>query len=75
VKISYDPVADAAYIYLRDDSSTFSQMIALDPQVSGGMINLDYDTDGFLRGIEILGASRLLRPEYLRQETPSEKKQ
>ncbi|MEN9619921.1 MAG: hypothetical protein RL499_114 [Actinomycetota bacterium] len=54
--IQFDPEADAAYITLRGKDSTYSHMVALDPESAGGMINFDFDTDGFLMGVEILGA-------------------
>ncbi|MBX9472845.1 DUF2283 domain-containing protein [Microcella sp.] len=65
MKIIYDPVADAAYIYLQSDPNQYSHMVALDPQAAGGMINFDYDTEGLLLGIEVLGAKRLLHPDLL----------
>ena len=64
--ITFDPEADAAYISLRGSESTYSHMVALDPASAGGMINFDFDTDGFLMGVEILGARLLLHPDVLR---------
>jgi len=66
VDITFDPEADAAYISLSGRESTYSHMVALDPETAGGMINFDFDTDGFLMGVEILGARLLLHPDVLR---------
>ena len=40
-------------------------MVPLDPVEIGGMINLDFDSDNRLLGIEVLGASQLLSPGLL----------
>lgn len=63
--ITFDPEADAAYISLAGKESTYAHMVALDPDTAGGMINFDFDTDGFLMGVEILGARLLLHPDVL----------
>lgn len=68
MKLTYDPEADAAYIYLvptvakgevEDTRRCFDK--GLD-----GMISFDFDKHGKLLGVEVLGASRRLRPETLR---------
>ena len=66
VKVTYDQVANAAYIYFTDPGARVSvaRMYACDPVEVGGMINLDFDSQGLLAGIEVLGASAKL-PQYL----------
>jgi uncharacterized protein YuzE len=63
----YDPEADAAYIKLRDDigAGGVDRTVMCDPAEVGGMINLDFDVDGHLVGIEVMDASRLLPPGLL----------
>jgi uncharacterized protein YuzE len=65
VKIHYDSRVDAAYIYL-DETSTrnVSRTLACDP--TSEMINLDFDFEGHLIGIEVLAASKVLSPALLR---------
>jgi uncharacterized protein YuzE len=67
MRLTYDRNLDAAYLYLvsplrRGESAN---TYLCDPQAVGGMINLDFDQDGMLLGIEILGAAKKLRPEVL----------
>jgi uncharacterized protein YuzE len=67
VKLTYDPDADAAYVYLVDSipangvAQTRSAMLELDR----AFIAFDFDADGKVLGLEILGASRLLIEETL----------
>ena len=67
MRITYDATVDAAYIYLVDriGPGEASRMVPLDPVEIGGMINLDFDSDNRLLGIEVLGASQLLSPGLL----------
>jgi uncharacterized protein YuzE len=69
VKITFDPTADAAYIYLVDEIAPggVAKTYPCDPREVGGMINLDFDSDGRLLGIEVLDASKKLSAELLRQ--------
>lgn len=41
-----------------------------DPAQVNGQIHLDFDDEGHLVGIEVLDASRLLRPETLNESHP-----
>ncbi|MBO2446380.1 DUF2283 domain-containing protein [Actinomadura barringtoniae] len=62
LKITYDQKANAAYIYLADPegNSRVARMYPCDPVEVEGMINLDFDEDGRLIGIEVLGADSKL---------------
>jgi uncharacterized protein YuzE len=67
VRITYDPDADAAYIYVVDEigSGGVAKTVPVDPTEVGGMINLDFDSEGHLLGIEILDASAYLPAQLL----------
>jgi uncharacterized protein YuzE len=68
VRITYDPHADAAYIYLTEigpvgvASSSFVQR---DMEMAG--INCDFNDANQLVGIEVLGASRAVPSDVLSQ--------
>jgi uncharacterized protein YuzE len=68
MKITYDADADAAYVYLVDSiptggvAQTRSAMLELDR----AFIAFDFDADGKILGLEILGASRILADGVLR---------
>ncbi|WP_149823548.1 DUF2283 domain-containing protein [Streptomyces tailanensis] len=67
VRVTYDRTADAAYVYLADPQARATASAAMypcDPVQVGGMINLDFDEQGRLIGVEVLGASAKL-PTYL----------
>jgi uncharacterized protein YuzE len=67
MRVTYDRESDAAYIYLTpvgvEHSAAFTY--ACDPGEVNGQIQLDFNKDGQLIGIEVLDASRLLPEEFL----------
>ncbi len=67
MRITYDRTVDAAYIYLIDDnrSGKVKKTYPCDPVEVKGMINLDFDNEGRLIGIEVLDASNKLPSELL----------
>jgi len=67
MKLEYDPQIDAAYISLADEigSGAAATTVPVDPEEIDGEINLDFDRDGRLIGIEIQSASRFLPPSLL----------
>ena len=66
MKISYDPKADAAYIYfIKDKKSTRTE------EVGEGLL-VDYNGDDLI-GIEVLGVSEKLPKEELKTITKIEK--
>lgn len=71
LKVTYDKAAGAAYIYLTDPTSPAaaksSFMYACDPLKVNGMINLDFDAEGRLIGVEVLDARAKLPPHLLDQ--------
>lgn len=71
IRVDYDESANAAYIELTDIAPGDSaQMYACDPGAVGGMINLDFNSEGRLIGIEVLDARRMLPPELLAPQQP-----
>lgn len=67
MKITYDSEADAAYIYLAPiEPGGVAKTYACDPGEVGGTINLDFDADGRLLGIEVLDASGKLPESVLK---------
>lgn len=68
MKITYDKKADAAYIYLLDEKDIeigwVSKTYTCDPSEINGMINLDFDKENHLGGIEVMDASKKL-PKYI----------
>lgn len=61
MRITYDPEVDAAYIYLIPIApGGVAKTYPCDPEAVNGMINLDFDREGRLLGIEVLDASQKL---------------
>ena len=69
MKITYDPTVDAAYIQLVDEiaAGSVTKTYPCDPREIDGEINLDFDSDGRLVGIEVFDATKMLSGELLRQ--------
>lgn len=66
MKITYDETVDAAYIYLKDiQPGGVKKTYPCDPDKVDGLINLDFDENNILVGIEILDASKKLPKELL----------
>jgi len=62
--MTYDPEADAAYIYVTDpiEAGGSKSSSVLDRETPGSAVVMDFDDENRLLGIEILGVSKLLRP-------------
>ncbi|MEU7244917.1 DUF2283 domain-containing protein [Streptomyces sparsogenes] len=67
IRVTYDQKADAAYIYFTDPHTRpkSARMYPCDPAEVGGMINLDFDENGYLVGVEVLAASSKLHQHLL----------
>jgi len=61
--VTYDPEADAAYIYFSTGPVQESE------EVSRGVV-FDYDRDGCIIGMEVLGANKKLPAALLAQSLP-----
>ena len=74
VRVVYDEEADAAYIYLADPAGVagVAETVPVDPLAVHGMINLDFDAEGRLVGVEVLAASRRLSRSLLKPRTVSD---
>ena len=73
MKVTYDPSSDAAYIYLVDEIAVggVARTYPCDPREVSGQINLDFDADGRLLGIEVLDASKKLSEALLQNAESS----
>lgn len=63
-RIVRDPEVDAAYVYLVDtirDGEAVTQ-IRVQPPKGNAEILLDFDAEGMFLGVEVIGASEILRP-------------
>lgn len=69
MRITYDPDADAAFLYLIDEiaSGQVTRSEMCDLEIREGAVILAWDAEDRLLGIEILGASRLVPPEILEE--------
>ncbi len=67
MKFTYDESINAAYIQLANTigAGEVEFTYPCDPAEVGGMIHLDFSKSGVLLGIEVLGADKLLPPEFL----------
>jgi len=68
LRVTYDPEANAAYIYLAEEPPSgwrHGKTVPLDTIEVGGMINLDLDEDGRLMGLEVLDARSVLSDQLL----------
>ena len=63
MRFTYDPDADAAYVYLVDEipPGAVARTAMCDVEFDGGSVHLDLDSGGRLLGIEILGCRAVLR--------------
>jgi uncharacterized protein YuzE len=67
MKVTYDAAIDAAYIYFVDSiaAGAVAMTYSCDPSRVKGMINLDFDSEGRLLGMEVLDASHYLSESLL----------
>jgi uncharacterized protein YuzE len=67
MRLTYDPDADAAFIYIVDSigPSEVTQTRMVDVAMREAAVIAHFDSATQLLGIEILGASRALRPEVI----------
>jgi len=69
MRVAYDASHDLAYVYLREIEpggvAKTVTVLAEPPDTETYGINLDFDHEGRLVGIDVDGASRRLPPELL----------
>ena len=69
MRITYDPAADAAYVYLTGEHLTHGRSTSIPADPPDGVqafVVLDWKDDRLV-GIEILDASRRLHPDLLEE--------
>lgn len=66
MKLTYDKQADAAYVYIKDKIKAGEAARTLCATES---INLDFDKQGKLLGVEILDASKMLDKGILKDKS------
>jgi uncharacterized protein YuzE len=66
--MTHDADANAAYIYMVDEIAPgeISHSRVADIPMDNAAISVDFDAEGRVLGIELLGASRALRAETIR---------
>lgn len=67
MRITYDPDADAAYLYLSDEipAGGVARTVPVEALAAEMMVNLDFDASNRLVGIEVMDASRVLPADLL----------
>ena len=69
MKVRYDKQMDTAYVsFVPLRPGIAKKTYACDPEEVGGQIQLDFDADGRLIGIEVLDASHLLPQDLLQSK-------
>ena len=58
-RVTFDTGTDAAYIYLRDIAGGGVKR-TIEVELPNGNVNLDFDSEGRMVGIEVLGACDVL---------------
>ena len=68
MRVTHDSEANAAYIYLVDeiDRGEVARSCVADIAMDNAAITIDFDAEGLVLGIEVLGASQALRAETIR---------
>ncbi|MFH1333928.1 MAG: DUF2283 domain-containing protein [Pseudomonadota bacterium] len=67
MNITYDQDVDAVYLSLKSNlpNNEVDKTYCCDVNEIGGIINLDFDKEGRLLGVEILGAKDKLPKEFM----------
>jgi uncharacterized protein YuzE len=67
VRMTHDSEANAAYIYLVDEihRGEVARSCFADIAMDNASITVDFDAEGRVLGIEVLGASQVLRAETI----------
>lgn len=67
MRVTHDAEADAAYVYLVDeiDRGEVANSYVAGISLENAALTVDFDANGRVLGIEVLGASRVLRPETI----------
>ena len=68
MRITHDREADAAYVYVRHKIPPGGAARTRSVRTQNGDVNLDFDKDGCLVGVELIPASKLLPKELRRKK-------
>jgi uncharacterized protein YuzE len=73
MRMTYDSYANAAYLALGDDVADGAAVenVVIERPGQGDVV-LDFDADGRLLGVELIGARELLRPAAVAAAMPIE---
>lgn len=72
MRVTYDAESDCSYFYFTDSLARGeARSIPLNVEGMPGMLVLDVDRDGKLLGLEVVGASGLLRGDALEKLAPA----
>ena len=65
MRTTFDAEVDAAYISLAPETAPGRSVRNVEVESAGGSVVLDFDAEGVLLGVEVLGATRILDREFL----------
>jgi uncharacterized protein YuzE len=67
LRVSHDEAVNAAYVYLKSDIAhgEAATTHTVETGVGGASINLDFDREGRILGVEVLECDKTLHPELL----------
>jgi uncharacterized protein YuzE len=66
MRLTYDPELDVAHLMFDDVAeASLAQRASGATPFGGSYVDLEYDADGYLIGIEVLGAAQTLPPDVL----------
>lgn len=71
MRILYDPELDVAHLLFDEGAAVAPVRGAVDGVPAGGYVDAEYDAEGRLVGLEVLGAQRVLPPEVLAGAEPA----
>lgn len=65
MRTTFDAEADAAYISLAPKTASGPSVRNVEVESTDGSVVLDFDAEGVLLGVEVLGATKILDREFL----------
>ncbi|MFF2050353.1 DUF2283 domain-containing protein [Leifsonia sp. NPDC058194] len=71
MRIVYDPELDVAHLLFDEGAAIVPGRGSVAGVPAGGYVDAEYDRDGRLVGLEVLGAQRVLPPEVLAGAEPA----
>ena len=65
MRTTFDAEVDAAYITLAPETVSGRSVRNVEVESTGGSVVLDFDAEGVLLGVEVLGATKILDESFL----------